>query len=79
MKMIDPPKRTSTYERPFTQEGNYLVYDFLMLHVYYIYVDILHDDVTVSNKTYSYMDCQLSLHTFSHYFAHFIYMLYIQQ
>ena len=25
VKMIDPPKRTSTYERPFTQEGNYLV------------------------------------------------------
>ena len=24
-KMIDPPLRTSTYERPFTQEGNYLV------------------------------------------------------
>ena len=24
-KMIDPPKRTSTYKRPFTQEGNYLV------------------------------------------------------
>ena len=23
--MIDPPWRTSTYERPFTQEGNYLV------------------------------------------------------
>ena len=22
-----PPKRTSTYERPFTQEGNYLVYN----------------------------------------------------
>ena len=27
-KIIDPPK-TSTYERPFTQEGNYLVYKFL--------------------------------------------------
>ena len=24
-KMIDP-RRNSTYERPFTQEGNYLVY-----------------------------------------------------
>ena len=24
--MIEPPLRTSTYERPFTQEGNYLVY-----------------------------------------------------
>ena len=24
-KMIDPPKRTSTYKRPFTREGNYLV------------------------------------------------------
>ena len=24
-KMIDPPWRTSTYKRPFTQEGNYLV------------------------------------------------------
>ena len=23
--MIDPPWRTSTYERPFTREGNYLV------------------------------------------------------
>ena len=23
--MIDPPWRTSTYERPFTHEGNYLV------------------------------------------------------
>ena len=25
VKMIDPPWRTSTYKRPFTQEGNYLV------------------------------------------------------
>ena len=24
-KMIDLPRRTSTYERPFTREGNYLV------------------------------------------------------
>ena len=35
-----------------------------MLHIYYIYVDMLHYDVTVSNKIYSYMDCHFSLHTF---------------
>ena len=55
------------------------MYDFLRLHVCYIYVDILHYDVTVSQHIYAYMDCQFSLHTFSDYFEHFIYMLYIQQ
>ena len=30
-----PPKRTSTYERPFTQEGNYLVYALLHRGLFY--------------------------------------------
>ena len=29
-KMIDPPWRTSTYEGPFTWDGNYVVYLFIL-------------------------------------------------
>ena len=55
------------------------VYDFLILHVCYIYVDILNYDVTISHHTYACINCQFLLHTFWDYFEHFIYMLYIQQ
>ena len=34
------------------------VYDFVVLHVCYIYCDILNDDVTISHHIYAYINCQ---------------------
>ena len=43
--MKDPPQRTTTYERPFTQEGNYLVYylltNSLATSIYYLQLYLL--------------------------------------
>ena len=39
------------------------LYDFVMLHVCYIYCDILNYDVIMSHHTYSYINYQFSVHT----------------
>ena len=53
-----------TYEVNCSIYCHNFVYDFVMLHVYYIYCDILNYDVTISHHTYAYINCQFSLHTF---------------
>ena len=40
------------------------MYDFVMLHLRYIYVVIWNYDVTISHHTYAYINCQFWLHTF---------------
>ena len=40
------------------------LYDFVMIHVCYIYCDILNYDVIMSHDTYSYISYQFSVHTF---------------
>ena len=53
-----------SYQNWMTYEVNCSIYwydfpyDFVMLHVYYIYVDILNYDVTISHHTYSYINYQ---------------------
>ena len=53
-----------TYEVNCCIYWHNFVYDFVMLHVCYIYVDILNYDVTISHHTYKYINCQFLLHTF---------------
>ena len=53
-----------TYEVNCSIYWHNFVYDFLMLHVCYIYVDILNYDVIISHHIYAYINCQFSLHTF---------------
>ena len=47
-----------TYEVNCSIYWQNFVYDFVMLHVCYIYFDILNYDVTISHHTYSYINCQ---------------------
>ena len=47
-----------TYEVNCSNYWHSFVHDFVMLHVCYIYVDILNYDVTISHHTYSFINCQ---------------------
>ena len=53
-----------TYEENCSIYWHNFVYDFVMLHVCYIYFNILNYDVTISQHTYSYINSQFQLHTF---------------
>ena len=47
-----------TYEVSCSIYWYNFVYDFVMLHACYIYVNILNYNVTISHHTYAYINCQ---------------------